>query len=114
MRYVRAIRPLAYALAIAGAAFLVASFLLHPTPVEWVPIPGGKPVPVYNDGAVDYLISALRVLGIPLVIAGVYLAFRDLRPDAIEPEDGIPPSTHDPYSDISPLNGNPVSRSGVG
>lgn len=113
MRHLRHVRPLAWILLAAGVGFLVLSFLLEPTPTTYVLINQHR-VPVTHDNAVDYVIGASRVLGVALLIAGAYLGYRSARPDKIVVDDGLPPSTHTPYSDISAIHGDPSSRSGIG
>jgi hypothetical protein len=114
MSRVRRIRPLAWVLVAAGVGLLALSFILDPTPTTYIVVEQQR-VPVNDDNAVDYVIGASRVLGIALLIAGGYLGFRDLRPDAIVVDDGMPPSTFDRYSGTGlPEHGDPSSRGGIG
>lgn len=113
MSHVRRVRPLAWVLVAAGVGLLALSFLLEPTPTTYVLIHRQR-VPVTHDNAVDYVIGASRILGVALLIAGAYLGYRSARPDEIVVDDGMPPSTHTQYSDISAIHGDPSSRSGIG
>src|SRR5262245_8369514 len=105
MRHLRHVRPLAWILIAAGVGFLVLSLVLEPTPTTYVLINKHR-TPVTHDNAVDYAIGASRILGVALLIAGTYLGYRSARPDAIVVEDGMPPSTHTQYSDLSAIHGD--------
>jgi hypothetical protein len=113
MSYVRRIRPLAWVLLAAGMGLLALSFVLEPTPTTYVLIHKQR-VPVTHDNAVDYVIGFCRLAGVALVIAGAYLGYRRLRPDAVVVDDGLPPSGYDKHVNISPIHGDPSSRSGIG
>ena len=60
------------------------------------------------------MIGFCRLAGVVLVIAGAYLGYRRLRPDAVVVDDGLPPSGYDKHVNISPIHGDPASRSGIG
>jgi hypothetical protein len=111
--HLRHVRPLAWILIAAGVGLLALSFLLEPTPTTYVLIHRQR-VPVTHDNAVDYAIGASRILGVVLLIAGAYLGYRSARPDEIVVDDGLPPSGYDKHVNISPIHGNPGSRSGIG
>lgn len=53
-----------------------------------VEIVNGHRSTVHHDGAVDYAITASRLAGIALLIAGAYLGYRSTRPDVVVDEDG--------------------------
>jgi hypothetical protein len=117
MSHVRRFRPFAWVLLAAGVGLLALSFVLDPTPVTYttVHLSGGtQRVPVSHDHAIDYLISAARIAGIALLIAGAYLAYRSRRPDAVVVDDTLPPTGYDKYANVSPIHGDPASRSGIG
>ena len=82
---------LAWVLVAAGMGLLALSFLLEPAPTTYVLIHKQR-VPVTHDNAVDYVIGFCRLAGVVLVIAGAYLGYRRLRPDAVVVDDGLPPS----------------------
>jgi hypothetical protein len=117
MSYLRRVRSLAWILVAAGVGLLALSFVLDPTPVTYttVHLSGGtQRVPVTHDHAVDYVISASRIAGVALLIAGAYLGYRSYRPDAVVVDDTLPPSGYDKYANVSPIHGDPSSRSGIG
>jgi len=78
------VRPLAWMLLAAGVGLLALSFVLDPTPTTHV-LEHGRRVTVHHDGAVDYAITASRLAGIALLIAGAYLGYRSVRPDVVRP-----------------------------
>jgi hypothetical protein len=113
MSYVRRIRPIAWVLLAAGVALLALSSVLEPTPTTYA-IVNHHRVPVTRDNAVDFVIGLSRVAGVALLIAGGYLGYRRLRPDAVVVDDGMPPSGYDKHVNISAIHGDPSSRSGIG
>jgi hypothetical protein len=70
------------ALALLGVVALATSFLLHPTPPTVTRV-GGQTFRSTTMHAVDYAIIAVRLAGVVLLAAGVYLTYRRLRPDAV-------------------------------
>ena len=105
----RRIRPLAWVLLAAGVALLALSSVLEPTPATHV-LERGRTVTVQHDNAVDYAITASRLTGIALLIAGAYLGYRSVRPDELVVDDELPPSTFDRYAGTTlPEHGDPSS-----
>ena len=105
----RRIRPLAWVLLAAGVGLLALSFALDPTPATHV-LEHGRKVTVHHDNAVDYAITASRLAGIALLIAGAYLGYRSVRPDELVVDDELPPSTLDRYAGTTlPEHGDPSS-----
>lgn len=117
MSHLRRVRTLAWVLLAAGLGFLAVSFVLEPTPVTYTTIHlsgGTQRVPVSHDHAVDYVIGASRIIGVALLIAGAYLGYRSTRPDVVIVDDELPPPGYDKYVNVSPIHGDPSSRSGIG
>ena len=84
------VRPLAWILLAACVALLALSFILDPTPATHV-LERGRTVTVQHDNAVDHAITASRLAGIALLIAGAYLGYRNVRPDELVVDDELPP-----------------------
>ena len=70
------------ALALAGVFALAISFALHATSPTVTRV-DGHAFRSTTMHAADYAIIALRVAGVVLLGAGVYLTYRSLRPDAV-------------------------------
>ena len=101
-------------LVLAGAAALVLSFTLSPTPDTFMVMTNGHRVRTPADmHAVDYAIFIFRIGGAVAVLVGAYLTYRSLRPDRINESEAGPGNWHDRYEDIPPEAGNPSSRAGI-
>ena len=97
----------------AGMGLLALSFALEPTPTTYVLIHKQR-VPVTHDNAVDYAITASRLAGIALLIAGAYLGYRSVRPDVVEADDELPPSNlNRDAGTATPVQGDPARHSGI-
>ena len=107
------VRPLAWMLLAAGVGLLALSSILDPTPATHV-LEHGRRVTVHHDGAVDYAITASRLAGIALLIAGGYLGYRSVRPDVVEADDGLRPSNlNRDAGTATPVQGDPARHSGI-
>ncbi|HSD03730.1 MAG TPA: hypothetical protein VLB81_15235 [Gaiellales bacterium] len=102
------------ALALLGAAGLVVSFVLSPTPDTFMVMSNGHRVRTpASMHAVDYAIFILRIGGAVAVLVGAYLAYRAWRPDRIDAHDGVREQPRDAYSNIPPHAGVHVPGGGV-
>ncbi len=107
------VRPLAWVLLAAGMGLLALSFVLDPTPATHV-LEHGRRVTVHDDGAVDYAITASKLAGIALLIAGAYLGYRSVRPDVVEADNELPPSNlNRDAGTTTPVQGDPARHSGI-
>jgi len=104
--------PRALALLVLGAVAVVVSLVLTPTPDVIVHVHGGT---VRADGgmhAVDWAIILLRVVGIPALLAGVYLAYRSFHPDAMVSGEDLPGRPHGSNENL-PIQGGDPARRGI-
>jgi len=102
--------PRALALLVLGAVAVVVSLVLTPTPDVIVHVHGGT---VRADGgmhAVDWAIILLRVVGIPALLAGVYLAYRSFHPDAMVSGEDLPGRPHGSNENLPIQGGDPGVR----
>jgi hypothetical protein len=86
-------RPVVRALVLVllGAAALVLSFVLSPTPDTFMVLSNGHRVRTPADmHAVDYAILLLRVGGAVAVLAGAHVAYRAWQPDRVQDGEGVP------------------------
>ena len=101
-------------LVLAGAAALVLSFVLSPTPDTFMVMTNGHRVRTPADmHAVDYAIFVLRIGGAVVVLAGAYLAYRAWRPDRIDDRDGLREHPGDPFANIPPHAGGHVTHGAI-
>ena len=63
--------------------------------------------------AVDYAILVLRIGGVVALLAGAYLAYRGWRPDRIQDGEDLPEPRIDPFDNMPPEGGDPVSHSAI-
>ena len=104
--------PRAVALLVLGAVAIAVSLVLTPTPDVIVHVHGGS---VRADGgmhAVDWAIILLRVVGIPALLAGVYLAYRSFHPDAMVSGEDLPGRPHGSNENL-PIQGGDPARRGI-
>jgi len=95
-----------------GAVAVVVSLVLTPTPDVIVHVHGGT---VRADGgmhAVDWAIILLRVVGIPALLAGMYLAYRSFHADAMVAGEDLPGRPHGSNEDL-PIQGGDPARRGI-
>ena len=115
MGRVRRDRVLFIALLAMGVLALSLSYVLEPTPYQYVRMRDYGRVRVDPTmHAVDYVIVALRVGGVVALSAGGYLTYRSLRPDRIDEAEGQPAHPDDRYAHVPAEGGNPGGRSGIG
>jgi hypothetical protein len=115
MGRVRRDRVLFIALLAMGILALWFSYVLEPTPYQYVRMRDyGRVRLDAAMHAVDYAIVALRVGGVVALIAGGYLTYRSLRPDRIDESEGQAAYPDDRYAHIPPESGNPGVRGGIG
>lgn len=104
----------ALALVLLGAAGLVLSFVLSPTPDTFMVMSNGHRVRTpASMHAVDYAIFILRIGGAVAVLAGAYLTYRAWRPDRLDDHDGNREHPRDAFADIPPHAGIHVGSGGV-
>jgi hypothetical protein len=104
--------PRAVALLVLGAVAVVVSLVLTPTPDVIVHTHGGS---IRTDGGmngVDWAIIMLRVVGIPALVAGAYLAYRSLSADAMVAGEDLPGHPHGSNEDL-PIQGGDPARRGI-
>ena len=115
MGRVRRDQVLFIALLAMGVLALSLSYVLEPTPYQYVRMRDYGRVRVdATMHSVDDVIVALRVGGVVALIAGGYLTYRSLRPDRIDESEGQAAHPDDRYAHIPPDSGNPGVRSGIG
>ncbi|HEY7539801.1 MAG TPA: hypothetical protein VIF11_06650 [Methylomirabilota bacterium] len=108
----------ALVLLVLGVAALAVSPVLTPTPDAIRHFHHGRTNVVFRhvDGgthAVDYAILALRVFGIPALIAGVYLTYRSWRPDRLRSGEDLHGQSRDTFDDMPLQGGDPGGRGGI-
>jgi hypothetical protein len=104
MGRVRRDRVLFIALVAMGVLALSLSYVLEPTPYQYVRMRDYGRVRVDPTmHAVDYVIVALRVGGVVALSAGGYLTYRSLRPDRIDESEGQAAYPDDRYARPGPI-----------
>jgi hypothetical protein len=105
----------ALGLLVVGAAALVASFVLTPSPDTVMVLSNGHRVRTpATMHAVDYAILILRIGGAVGLLAGAYLAYRRWRPDRVLDGEDHPSHGYDRFENVPPEGGDPTSRSAIG
>ena len=102
--------PRAAALLVLGAVAIAVSLVLTPTPDVIVHAHGGS---IRADGGmhgVDWAIIMLRVVGIPALVAGAYLAYRSLSADAMVAGEDLPGRPHGSNENLPIQGGDPGVR----
>jgi len=102
--------PRALALVVLGAVAIAVSLVLTPTPDVMVPAHGGH---IRVDGGmngVDWAIIVLRVVGIPALLAGVYLGYRSFHADAMVAGEDLPGRPHGSNENLPIQGGDPGVR----
>ena len=102
--------PRAVALLVLGAVAVVVSLVLTPTPDVIVHTHGGS---IRTDGGmngVDWAIIVLRVVGIPALLAGVYLGYRSFHADAMVAGEDLPGRPHGSNENLPIQGGDPGVR----
>jgi len=105
--------PRAVALLVLGAAAIAVSLVLTPTPDVIVVLAHRNRVRA--DGGmhgVDWAIIILRVVGIPALLAGAYLAYRSFHPDAMVSGEALPGRPHGSNENL-PIQGGDPARRGI-
>ena len=90
-----------------GAVAIAVSLVLTPTPDVMVPAHGG-----HGMNGVDWAIIVLRVVGIPALLAGVYLGYRSFHADAMVAGEDLPGRPHGSNENL-PIQGGDPARRGI-
>ena len=104
--------PRAVALLVLGAVAIAVSLVLTPTPDVIVHAHGGSIRAGGGMHGVDWAIIMLRVVGIPALVAGAYLAYRSLSADAMVAGEDLPGRPHGSNENL-PIQGGDPARRGI-
>jgi hypothetical protein len=104
--------PRALALLVLGAVAIAVSLVLTPTPDVIVPAHGGAIRSGGGMQGVDWAIILLRVVGIPALLAGTYLAYRSFHADAMVAGEDLPGRPHGSNENL-PIQGGDPARRGI-
>ncbi len=104
--------PRALAFLVLGAVAIAVSLVLTPTPDVMVPAHGGRILADGGMNGVDWAIMLLRVVGIPALVAGAYLAYRSFHADAMVAGDDLAGRAHGSNENLPIQGGNPGNRDG--